>query len=91
MKISQSMCVPHDFKYYQYHEKSSLNNNIKVIHVLLKDTFPNCQLALHSASLKMIFLHFILGSICKPATAIYAMKHLIFRLVQTQVFNISFL
>ena len=41
MKISQSMCVPHDFKYYQYHEKSSLNNNIKVIHVLLKDTFPN--------------------------------------------------
>jgi hypothetical protein len=38
MKISQSMCVPHDFKYYQYHEKSSLNNNIKVIHVLLKDT-----------------------------------------------------
>jgi hypothetical protein len=29
----------------------------------------------------MIFLHFILGSICKPATTINAMKHLIFRLV----------
>jgi hypothetical protein len=78
------MCVPRDFKYYQYHEKSSLNNNIKVIHVLLKDTFPNWPIGAP-------FCIFDLGSICKPATAIYAMKHLIFRLVQTQVFNISFL
>lgn len=43
------------------------------------------QLATRSVSLKMILLHFFyfLGSsICKPSTAITAMKHLIFRVVQ---------
>jgi hypothetical protein len=59
----------------------------KKIHVLLLDSFPNWPWPV-GAPFNIFeddltaFFYFLGSSICKPSTAITAMKHLIFRVVQ---------